>query len=359
MEPVLQLQNLTKAYGESTAVDDVSLTFESGRFITLLGPSGCGKSTTLRMIGGFETPTGGRILLGNDDITAVPPHRRPVNMVFQDYALFPHLSVRKNISFGLELNGTPKSSIGGKVDDLLGMMQLSEHADKSPHQLSGGQRQRVALARALAPDPKFLLLDEPLSALDAKLRQQMQVELKNLQRQTEKTFILVTHDQSEALSISDVVVVMDRGKIRQVGTPQELYMRPTTEFVARFVGEINILSCDVVGVASGGVTVNWDGLSLLASNPANLDLVQGRKVMAVLRPESIRCSGKPMEGYSNHVGAQVVQKEFGGAQTTLLLRSDGGGAPLSASAASNDALMLPDQVYIAWGEHDLVLLSAD
>lgn len=357
MGPSLHLRNLSKAYGATAAVADVSLTFSPGQFVTLLGPSGCGKSTTLRMIGGLETPTQGSISIGDTDITAVPPHRRPVNMVFQDYALFPHLSVRKNIAFGLELNGTPKSAIAVKVGELLEMMQLTEHADKRPHQLSGGQRQRVALARALAPDPQFLLLDEPLSALDAKLRQRMQEELKTLQRQTGKTFILVTHDQAEALSISDLVVVMNHGKVEQVGTPQDLYMEPKTEFVARFVGETNILTCDLLEATPDRVRMNWNGVELVARNPGNIAFTPGRRITAILRPESIKCSNNALEGIANQIEAEVRKRTFSGAQTQLELAAGEGSALLLASATSNEAVSLHDRIFIGWNEDNLVLID--
>ncbi len=358
MEAVLRLENLSKIYGDGApAVDNIDLEFKSGQFITLLGPSGCGKSTTLRMIGGFESPTHGRISIDDTDITSVPPHRRPVNMVFQDYALFPHLSVRKNISFGLELNGTPKQQIPKRVDELLSMMQLSDHADKGPHQLSGGQKQRVALARALAPDPQFLLLDEPLSALDAKLRQQMQSELKSLQRQTGKTFILVTHDQAEALSISDLVVVMNRGKTEQIGTPQDLYMNPVSEFVARFVGEINVLACDLIEVGQDVVKLDWNGLVLAARNPGGMLLSPGQRVTALLRPEAVRCFSGSSRQYANQMAARISQRTFVGAQTNLSFKVGQAGAQLSATVTSNEAVVLADDLVIGWNESDVILIE--
>lgn len=359
MKPVLRLEGLTKIYGDAAAVDDVNLTLESGQFVTLLGPSGCGKSTTLRMIGGFEAPTRGRIMIDGLDITALPPHRRPVNMVFQDYALFPHLSVAKNVAFGLEMNGTPKRSIAARVDDLLGMMELTDHADKSPHQISGGQKQRVALARALALDPLFLLLDEPLSALDARLRHQMQAELKGLQRRTGKTFILVTHDQAEALSMSDKVVVMNRGRTVQIGTPQDLYMNPVNDFVASFVGEINMMACRLVEARPETLHVDWNGIPLVIRNAERSIPVaaRGQRVTAVLRPESIRCSAHQFDHHANSMLARVTQRIFTGAQTSLSLEVAGSAATLTASVTSAEAMALPDEIFIGWSESDLVLVE--
>jgi spermidine/putrescine transport system ATP-binding protein len=357
MEPALYLKNLVKTYGDTIAVDGIDLTIDSGRFVTLLGPSGCGKSTTLRMIGGFETPDTGQILIGDKDITNIPPHRRPVNMVFQDYALFPHLTVKKNISFGLELNGTPKNRIVQRVDELLEMMQITEHAEKSPHHLSGGQRQRVALARALAPDPQVLLLDEPLSALDAKLRQQMQFELRGLQRKTGKTFILVTHDQSEALTISDTIVVMNEGRIEQIGSPTDLYRRPRSPFVANFVGETNILECRVEAVGKNRVKLKWYGQTLHADCPNGASPPVGKTLKVALRPEAIRCSADEPTGFSNRMTAGITQRIFEGARTRLTLAPGGVEQALSASVAPIEADTLADTLWIGWGDSDLVLLD--
>ena len=247
MEPVVQFDNVTKSYGKHVAVENLNLSIEAGKFVTLLGPSGCGKSTSLRMLGGFETPNSGRILLGGKDVTRVPPNKRNVNIVFQDYALFPHMNVAKNIAFGLELKGLDNQRIHRRVSELLELVQLQDYAKRLPAELSGGQRQRVALMRALAPDPEVLLLDEPLSALDAKLRQQMQIELKSIQEKTGKTFMFVTHDQEEALTMSDTIVVMNKGRIEQMGDPHTLYGRPGSVFVANFIGETNLLRSTVVG----------------------------------------------------------------------------------------------------------------
>jgi spermidine/putrescine transport system ATP-binding protein len=242
---VIEARNVVKAFGAGQqairALDDVSVTIRDGEFFTLLGPSGCGKTTLLRLIAGFEMPTDGTILLDGADITYVPPNKRPVNTVFQSYALFPHLTVAQNIGFGLEMLGKSASEVKARTDQMLALVKLEAFAGRKASQLSGGQQQRVALARALAPNPKVLLLDEPLSALDLKLRQAMQTELKRLQVETGVTFVFVTHDQEEALTMSDRIGVMSAGKLQQVGTPKEIYTRPVNRFVASFIGETNFL----------------------------------------------------------------------------------------------------------------------
>ncbi|MEO3415770.1 ABC transporter ATP-binding protein [Roseovarius sp. CAU 1744] len=273
-----------KEYGTGShtvrALDGVSVSIEQGEFFTLLGPSGCGKTTLLRLIAGFEVPTDGQILLHGQDITTDPPNTRPVNTVFQSYALFPHLNVAENIGFSLKMLGRPRSEIRQAVDKMLSLVQLEDFAARKPQQLSGGQQQRVALARALAPEPKVLLLDEPLSALDLKLRKEMQLELKRLQVETGITFIFVTHDQEEALTMSDRVAVMQSGAVLQIGTPREIYNHPVDRFVADFIGETNFLSGriekDQVRLSSGEllavVTEGHEGEVTLAVRPEQVRL---------------------------------------------------------------------------------------
>jgi spermidine/putrescine transport system ATP-binding protein len=245
-------ERVTKAFGEGKkkvlALDDVSLTIEENEFFTLLGPSGCGKTTLLRLIAGFDQPTAGAIMLRDQDISRLPPNQRSVNTVFQDYALFPHMTVAKNISFGLEMLGKPKDYVKKAVGDMLALVKMEELRDRRTDQLSGGQQQRVALARALAPRPQVLLLDEPLSALDYQLRKEMQIELKQLQHETGITFIFVTHDQEEALTMSDRIAVMNAGRILQIGTPRQIYNQPADRFVASFIGRSNFLSAEVLSV---------------------------------------------------------------------------------------------------------------
>jgi spermidine/putrescine transport system ATP-binding protein len=280
----IEVVRAVKAFGAGNhavrALDDVSVTIRAGEFFTLLGPSGCGKTTLLRLIAGFETPTAGTILLDGQDITALPPNRRPVNTVFQSYALFPHLTVAQNVGFGLEMLGKPAAEVAARTDEMLALVQLAPMAGRRTSQLSGGQQQRVALARALAPRPKVLLLDEPLSALDLKLRKEMQIELKRLQTETGITFVFVTHDQEEALTMSDRIGVMSAGKLQQVGTPRDVYTRPVNRFVAGFIGETNFLTGTVVagGVRLGGgdtvaAQTAASGRVTLAIRPEHIDLV--------------------------------------------------------------------------------------
>lgn len=247
---MIQIDQVTKTFGTGpetvTALDDVSVTIDSNEFFTLLGPSGCGKTTLLRVIAGFIDPTSGEVSLDGEDLLSKPPYLRPVNTVFQSYALFPHLTVRQNIAFGLEMLGRPKAEIKSTVDEMLVLVQMSKMADRKTSEISGGQQQRVALARALAPRPKVLLLDEPLSALDFKLRKEMQLELKRLQAETGITFIFVTHDQEEALTMSDRIAVMSAGKIRQIGGPRDIYDHPAERFVADFIGDTNFLEAELL-----------------------------------------------------------------------------------------------------------------
>ena len=250
-DSAIQFKNVSRHFGEVKAVDNVELEIKDGEFFSMLGPSGSGKTTCLRMIAGFERPTSGQILLYGDDVSNLPPYERPVNTVFQDYALFPHMTVDENIAYGLMIKGIPKQERVKRVDEMLDLVRLAGFGYRKPSQLSGGQRQRVALARALINHPKVLLLDEPLGALDLKLRQQMQVELKNIQREVGITFIFVTHDQEEALTMSDRIAVFNEGKIEQVGSPAEVYEHPTTPFVAGFVGTSNLISGEVAERITG------------------------------------------------------------------------------------------------------------
>jgi spermidine/putrescine transport system ATP-binding protein len=280
----VEARNAVKAFGQGDAavraLDNVSVEIRKGEFFTLLGPSGCGKTTLLRLIAGFETPTSGHILLDGRDITDDPPNKRPVNTVFQSYALFPHLTVSQNIGFGLEMQGRPKAEVTETVKRMLGLVRLEKLADRKTSQLSGGQQQRVALARALAPQPKVLLLDEPLSALDLQLRKEMQVELKRLQLETGITFIFVTHDQEEALTMSDRIAVMSAGKIQQIGAPRDIYMKPVNRFVASFIGETNFLGGTVV---PGGVKLDCGEVVEAGGTEGK----SGHVTLAV-RPEQVR-----------------------------------------------------------------------
>ena len=281
----IEARNAVKAFGQGDhvvrALDDVSIQIRKGEFFTLLGPSGCGKTTLLRLIAGFEMPTSGTILLDGADITELPPNKRPVNTVFQSYALFPHLTVAENVGFGLTMQGRPRAEVKARVDEMLALVKLEAMAGRKVSQLSGGQQQRVALARALAPQPKVLLLDEPLSALDLKLRKEMQVELKRLQTETGITFIFVTHDQEEALTMSDRIGVMSAGKLQQVGSPKDIYTRPVNRFVASFIGETNFLPATVV---PGGVRLATGDVVEVAAQARG-------DVTLTVRPEQVRIVG--------------------------------------------------------------------
>jgi len=285
----VELRSLTKVYGTAVAVDDVTLTVQAGEFLSLLGPSGCGKTTTLRLIGGFEFPDDGSVQISGRNVENLPPHKRPVNTVFQAYALFPHMKVADNVAYGLRLSGVPKSEIADRVNRALDMVRMTAFAGRKPAQLSGGQQQRIALARALVNRPAVLLLDEPMSALDRKLREEMQVELKLLQRELGTTFIFVTHDQEEALSMSDRVAVMKDGRIEQIGTASAVYDAPESAFVAGFIGRQNSFLGTISSFDSAGVSVQTAGLSLYSARPTkgSVPASVGAEVTAAIRPESV------------------------------------------------------------------------
>ncbi|MCS6992485.1 MAG: ABC transporter ATP-binding protein [Anaerolineales bacterium] len=278
----LELIHLHKSFGHSVAVQDFNLSVQPGEFVSFLGPSGCGKTTTLRMIAGFELPTSGVITLDGRDLTYTPPNKRNVGMVFQSYALFPNMTVAQNVGYGLKIAGKPKAEIAARVQQMLALIQMEKFAARYPYQLSGGQQQRVALARALAIRPQVLLLDEPLSALDAKIRLELRQEIRRIQRQLGITTIYVTHDQEEALSLSDRIVVMSQGKIEQVGTPTEIYNEPATEFVAQFVGHINLLPVEILSPAEG--LVRLGNQVLRAGRFGHLN---GKAVRLAVRPEEL------------------------------------------------------------------------
>ncbi len=305
--PAISIERVSKSFGGGAdavrAVDDVSLAIRRNEFFTLLGPSGCGKTTLLRLIAGFEHPTSGRLLLEGADISALPPYKRPVNTVFQNYALFPHMTVAQNIGFGLEMLGRPRAEIASTVDAMLKLVRMEELKHRRTSQISGGQQQRVALARALAPKPKVLLLDEPLSALDFKLRKEMQIELKRLQGETGITFVFVTHDQEEALTMSDRIAVMSKGKVLQVGGPRDIYDRPAERFVANIIGDTNFLSAELTSFTGAVANITLpSGAKLTASMPEGG--VGNGKVTVVVRPEHARLSadpaGKPLTGKLEH-----------------------------------------------------------
>ena len=298
----VRLEHVSKSFGAFKAVDDVSLAVEAGSFVALLGPSGAGKSTVLRMIGGFELPDAGRIHIGGKEVTELPPYRRDVNTVFQSYALFPHMTVAENVAYGLRQDGVPGAERRARVRSALEMVQLLDYAQRKPAQLSGGQQQRVALARALVKRPSVLLLDEPLAALDRKLRQQMQVELKLLQHELGITFIFVTHDQEEALAMSDSIAVMRDGRVDQLGTPAELYDRPRTAFVAGFIGQQNFFAGRV---EAGGQFHADSGVAVEAGQQAP-GLAPGARGLAAIRPEYVTLSAQEPANGANKLRGEVI-----------------------------------------------------
>lgn len=323
-EPVVRLDQVSKSYGATLAVDDVSLTVEEGEFLSLLGPSGCGKSSTLRIIGGLEEPDQGRVSINGRSMVGVPPSKRPVNTVFQSYGLFPHMTVARNIAYGPRLRHSPKQRIRDDVERYIELLELGGLADRKPAELSGGQRQRVALARALINKPQVLLLDEPLAALDLQLRLEMQRVLRSVQATVGTAFVYVTHDQGEALSMSQRIAVMDGGRILQVGTPEEIYHRPSSAFVARFIGRTNLLECDVEAIEHSSAVVNLGGLRLSVCTEDVREV--GRALLSV-RPNDI------FEHQGGPLVATVVERSFRGAELEYIVRLENSDVRLTWIAA--------------------------
>ncbi|UJA22013.1 ABC transporter ATP-binding protein [Thermoleophilia bacterium SCSIO 60948] len=370
--PSVRLRGVTKRFGGFTAVRDMELDIPQGEFFTMLGPSGCGKTTTLRMIAGFEQPSEGRVEIEGSDVAGLPAHKRPTNTVFQSYALFPHLTVGENVAFGLKRTGTPKSEIRGRVEAELERVGLPREIDRKPNQLSGGQQQRVALARALVNLPKVLLLDEPLGALDLKLRKGLQIELKRIQREVGITFVYVTHDQEEALTMSDRIAVMNRGRVEQVAGPEEVYDHPTTAFVAGFIGVSNLMPGTVTAADSNRTTVRLgSGVELtaeqggFASGEACHAVVRPEKLI-VDRPEDPAPAGPSVEGTvesSVYLGTatQIVVGLADGSRMTVLVpnadesersRLPGGGAPVRLS-------WTPEHMHLVHGTDSEATTDAD
>ena len=348
--PDVRLETVVKRFDDTVAVDGISMEIPRGSFFAMLGPSGCGKTTTLRMIGGFEEPTEGRIFLGDQDVVGLPPYKRDVNTVFQSYALFPHMTIAGNVAFGLERRGIAKAEVEGRVREILELVGLSEYGSRKPRQLSGGQQQRVALARALVNHPRVLLLDEPLGALDMKLRKHMQLELKGIQNEVGITFVHVTHDQEEAMTMADTIAVMNRGRIEQLGPPQELYERPATAFVAGFLGVSNLLR----GAVEGTNAVRLDSGELVR---AQIDGHSGR-VAAGVRPEKITLGAG---GGSNELPGTISESAYIGVATQVVVRTAAGTIQVFAqNIDSGGRVPAPGtNVILSWAPESTFIVAGD
>jgi putrescine transport system ATP-binding protein len=363
--PFIRIDKVTKKFGDFTAVDNVSLDIFKGELFALLGGSGCGKTTLLRMLAGFEVPSDGRIHLDGQDMTVIPPYERPVNMMFQSYALFPHMTVEKNVGYGLKHEAMTDSQRQDRVRELLDLVKLTPLAGRKPHQLSGGQRQRVALARALAKQPKVLLLDEPLAALDKKLREQTQFELMNIQYKLGITFIVVTHDQEEAMTLATRIAVMDRGLIRQIGTPTDIYEFPRTRFVADFIGSINIFDGEVKSASKNKVTVAAPGLGANVTVDHDGTLANGTRVAIAVRPEKIAIERKKpgAKAADNAIAGKVVDLGYFGKDSLYRVKLASGAmvrvnAVNSRRAGENERVAVwEDDVWLTFAPSSVIILT--
>ena len=362
-EPLIKIRGLTKKFGDVTAVDNVDLDIHQGELFCLLGGSGCGKSTLLRMLAGFEYPTAGTISIEGIDMSTVPAYERPTNMMFQSYALFPHMSVEKNIAFGLQQDGMAKSEITDRVHDILKMVELEEYKKRKPQQLSGGQRQRVALARALVKEPKLLLLDEPLAALDKKLRKHTQFELVNIQEEVGVTFIVVTHDQEEAMTLSSRMAVMDAGRFKQIGTPTEIYEFPESRFVADFIGSANIFEGRVTEDGADHVRVSTNVGEVYINHGQSVS--KGKEIWVGIRPEKIHLSKTPpKKAGPNQVKGEVEEIGYLGEVSIYKVRLKNGQlvdvtAPNQNRPMSRThSITWEDAVYLSWEPESAMLLNS-
>ena len=355
--PIIEIRSATKRFGSTVAVDDNSLEILAGEFFALLGPSGCGKTTLLRMLAGLEIPTSGQFLIDGEDMAGIPPNRRPVNMVFQSYAVFPHMTVFDNVAYGLRVTSTPKDRIETEVMTALAQVRLEEYRERMPDQLSGGQKQRVALARALVKKPKVLLLDEPLSALDAKLREAMQIELVSLQHSVGITFVIVTHDQDEALSMADRIAVIRAGRIEQVASPRELYEYPRTRFVADFIGKMNVFDVASRTAGDGQVTVEVPRLGEIAipwQEPA--DTVDS----IAIRPEKTRLFRERPAAELFSVSARVINVTYHGSESRVFVETEAGlslQSTIQNESRDMDDFRPGDAVWIGWRPGDTLVLA--
>ena len=348
------LYKIVKRYGSTVAVDDISLNIREGEFLTLLGPSGCGKTTTLRLISGFIQPTSGAIHFGEKDVTGIAPQHRQIGMVFQDYALFPHLTVSENISFGLVERNYEKHAIKERVDELLALIKLESAAERYPSEISGGQAQRVAVARAVAHPPSVLLMDEPLGALDLKLRETMQIELRRIQQELGITAVYVTHDQSEAMNMSDRIVVMNAGVIEQIGSPKDIYTNPQSVFVANFIGQVNILNCHVVKNDRETTELSYRNNKILTKS--SVKLKTKTKIHLAIRPEDIKITSKPPTKLQNSLKGIVSEALFSGNVTKISVSIDGGDIVKVECPPKANSFVSGDQVHVNWMAEDCNIL---
>jgi putrescine transport system ATP-binding protein len=357
--PYIDIESVTKKFGEFVAVNDVSLKIYRGELFCLLGGSGCGKTTLLRMLAGFEQPTSGRISIDGVDMTGIPPYERPVNMMFQSYALFPHMTVEQNVAFGLKQDGVPRAEVATRVADMLNLVKLTQFAKRKPHQLSGGQRQRVALARSLVKRPKLLLLDEPLGALDKKLREHTQFELVNLQEQLGVTFIVVTHDQEEAMTLASRIGVMDAGRIVQIGTPKDIYEYPNCKFVAEFIGNINVFQGQMTEDEPDHVRITSPEMEGTIYVNHGVSAASDAVVWAAIRPEKVQLSVDPPQQLDNFTRGVVKEIAYMGDMSIYLVQlSTGKMMRVTQPNAYRhaDDITWDQQVYLYWHASSPVVL---
>jgi spermidine/putrescine transport system ATP-binding protein len=350
--------NVMKDFGGQRVIENLYLEAKQGEFLTLLGPSGCGKTTTLRMIAGFEEPTDGKIYLNDKDVSNNQPYERDVNTVFQSYALFPHMNIFENIAFGLKLKKLPKEEVKRKVKEALKLVRLEGYENRKPNQLSGGQKQRVAIARAIINNPKVLLLDEPLGALDLKLRKEMQIELKHLQQKLGITFIYVTHDQEEALILSDRIAVMNKGKIEQLDIPRVIYERPKTKFVADFIGETNFFEGDIDSVDKDFIKVIVEkNNTIQVKNNENFELKSGSNVFVAVRPEKMNLTNFPAEGM-NHLKCKIKERIYVGSVNKTIVTTFGGNEIIINETMDSTIKLnhTEDNIFIQWNYEDGVVV---